>query len=98
MVHIRPVDELSQRFPAEMPCRIRITLTNGQVLTKEKRDYEGFQTRPMQWETVVRKFEQLSQDYTSESLQAEVEEAIFHLESVRVHELAALLEKVKKPV
>lgn len=97
-VHIHPVEVLSQRFPAEMPCHIRITLKNGQVLTKEKRDYEGFHTRPMQWETVVRKFEQLSQDYTSGSLQSEVEEAVFHLESVRAREFAALLEKVRIPV
>ena len=47
----------------------------------------------MQWETVVRKFEQLSQDYTSGSLQSEVEEAVFHLENVRAREFAALLKK-----
>lgn len=95
-VHVRPVDQLSRRFPAEMPCLIRITLNNGRVLTGEKRDYEGFQTRPIQWETVVGKFEQLSQEHTSKLLQSEIEEAIHHLERIKVHELTALLGKIKK--
>ena len=34
--------------------------SDGRVLVKEKRDYEGFHTRPMRWETVVQKFERLS--------------------------------------
>ncbi len=40
-----------------MPCRISVSLRDGRVLTIEKRDYEGFVTRPMSWETVVEKFE-----------------------------------------
>ncbi len=43
------------------------------MLTKEKRDYEGFRTRPMQWETVVKKFEQLTQPYIPSSLQTQIE-------------------------
>jgi 2-methylcitrate dehydratase len=96
-VEVRPVDEFSRRFPAEMPSRIRVMLNNGQVLAKEKRDYEGFQTHPMQWETVVKKFEQLSQDHLSGSLQAEIKDAVLNLEHIQVRELTRLLEKVEKP-
>jgi 2-methylcitrate dehydratase len=94
-VKVHPADELSRRFPAEMPTRIRIIMENGLVLTKEKVDYEGFQTHPMQWETIVKKFEQLSQARLTRTLTTEIEDAVLHLETVRVRDLTMLLEKVK---
>ncbi len=94
-VTVRPSEEFSRRFPAEMPCRIRITLKNGQVLTGEKRDYEGFLTRPMSWEGIAGKFEQLGQGRIPSSLMHEIEQAVEHLENIQVSELTGLLEKVK---
>src|SRR5512136_2286993 len=41
-IRIRPVPEYSGRFPERMPCRLRVSLRDGRVLTKEKQDYEGF--------------------------------------------------------
>jgi 2-methylcitrate dehydratase len=95
-VNVRPLPEFSQRFPAEMPCRINITLNDGRVLTKEKRDYEGFRTRPMLWETAVNKFEQLTQPYIPAALQNQIEEAVHYLENLRICDLVTLLERVKK--
>jgi 2-methylcitrate dehydratase len=94
-VNVRPLDSFSRRFPAEMPSRIQITLNNGQVLTKEKRDYEGFLTRPMGWNTVTKKFEQLSQARVSHQLQGEIEAAVANLENIQVSELMSLLGKIK---
>jgi 2-methylcitrate dehydratase len=94
-VLVRPLDEFSRRFPAEMPSRIRITLNDGQVLTKEKRDYEGFLTRPMGWSTVTKKFEQLAQAHISPQLQQEIVEAVANLENIKVSELTSLLGKIK---
>lgn len=94
-ITVRPLDEFSQRFPAEMPSRITVRFNNGLVLTKEKSDYEGFQTRPMEWDTVVKKFEQLSQAHLAGTLQVEIENAVRDLENVPVRDLTALLEKVK---
>jgi len=94
-VTIRPLAEYSQRFPAEMPCRITITLQNGEVLTRDKRDYEGFITRPMQWETAVKKFEQLTQPYISKPCQNEIQNAVKDLDSIRIRDLAAVLGSVK---
>jgi 2-methylcitrate dehydratase len=94
-VSVRPIDEFSHRFPAEMPARIQVRFNNGLVLTKEKMDYEGFLTHPMQWETVVKKFEQLSHAHLTGSLQYEIEQAVLHLESMPVRALTALLEKIK---
>jgi len=93
-VIVRPSGEFSQRFPAEMPCRITISLNNGQVYSKEKRDYEGFRTRPMQWDTAVRKFEQLSRTYLSSLHQKDIEEAVIHLEDLQISDFIRLLEAV----
>ncbi len=94
-ITVRPLDEFSRRFPAEMPSRIRIILNDGRVFTKEKKDYEGFLTRPMQWETIVQKFEQLSRDRVPASLQRKIETAVDRLEDIPASKLAGLLEKVK---
>ena len=94
-VKIHPLAEFSQRFPAEMPCRITITLDDGRVFTKGKHDYEGFRTRPMQWETAVKKFEQLTQAFVSPSRQNEIEDSVLHLEDIRIRDLTQLLELEK---
>jgi 2-methylcitrate dehydratase len=93
-VIVRPLDGFSRRFPAEMPSRIQITLNDGRVLTKEKRDYEGFLTRSMGWNTVTKKFEQLSQTRISRQLQREIEDAVANLENIQVSELMSLLGKI----
>ncbi|MGE5123508.1 MAG: MmgE/PrpD family protein [Acidobacteriaceae bacterium] len=93
-VTVRPVDEFSQRFPAEMPCRITIKLANDRALEKEKDDYEGFRTRPMQWGTAVEKFRQLTQSRISTMRQVEVENAVQNLENIEISDLLELLEGV----
>lgn len=96
-IRSRPVDEYSERFPDEMPCKIEVTLRDGRKHTIEKRDYEGFHTRPMRWETVVAKLNMLASRYASESLRGEIVDAVANLESVQVADLMALLEKVNVP-
>jgi 2-methylcitrate dehydratase len=95
-VVIRPRDDFSRRFPGEMPCSITITLDNGQTFTKEKRDYEGFLTRPMRWDTVVTKFEGLSQAHLSSQHQNEIEAAVKNLDEIHVSDLMGLLGKIDK--
>jgi 2-methylcitrate dehydratase len=93
-VFVCPIDEFSRRFPAEMPSRIRITLKDGRVLTKEKRDYEGFLTRPTRWQTITEKFERLTAWRVPLRLQREIEEAVSNIEGIRVNELTNLLGKI----
>ncbi len=95
-IHIRPDDQLSARFPQEMPARLRVQLRDGRVLEKEKKDYEGFHTRPMSWERVVQKLEHLASPYTDPSLRKEIVACVEQLENVKVRELTRLLEQVKK--
>ena len=93
-ISVRPLAGFSQRFPGEMPCRLTVTLSDGRVLVKEKRDYEGFRTRPMRWETVVQKFERLSAGHALASLQRDIVDAVTHLETIQVADLMRLLAKV----
>jgi 2-methylcitrate dehydratase len=95
-VMVRPEEDLSRRFPEEMPCRIRISLKDGQTLEVEKRDYEGFFTRPMSWERVLEKFESLTAPYADQRLRDGIARSIRHLEVVEVRDLAGLLGQVGK--
>ena len=94
-VRVQSSQDYSQRFPDEMPCRIILTLRQGQRLVKERKDYEGFHTRPMRWETVVEKFERLSTPYADHSQRQQIIEAIANLEAIQVADLARLLGNVK---
>ncbi len=95
-VFIRPDEQMSQRFPDEMPCRITITLKDGRSESIEKRDYEGFYTRPLSWEKAVAKFEQLAAPYTDKNLRTAIADAVAHLESIEVRQLTELLAKAKR--
>lgn len=94
-VAVRPADDFSQRFPGEIPCRIILTLRGGRVAVREKRDYEGFRTRPLSWENAVKKFERLSGPYADRELRREIEEAAANLEAIQVADLTRLLAKVQ---
>ena len=90
-VIIQPDEALSKRFPAEMPCRIQITLKDGRTLEIEKQDYEGFYTRPMSWEKAVDKFERLAAPYTNVEQRMSIIDAVPHLETREVEQLTRLL-------
>lgn len=92
-VIVQPDPEFSKRFPAEMPCRITVTLRDGRQLVKEKRDYEGFITRPMPWPAVRGKFEWLGQT-TEPRLRSEIIAAVQALDGIPVADLVALLARV----
>ncbi|MGE5264226.1 MAG: MmgE/PrpD family protein, partial [Acidobacteriota bacterium] len=93
-VVVRPNAEYSARFPDEMPCRLSVSLRDGRTFIKEKRDYEGFFTHPMRWETVVAKFERLAEPYADLTLRRQIVDAVAHLETVDTANLMLLLSKV----
>lgn len=93
-VTIRPGEALSARFPAEMPCRIRIKLTDGRELHIEKQDYEGFYTRPLSWEKAVAKFERLAAPFTTAGQRAALIDTIAHLEERDVMQLTEILRMI----
>ena len=90
-VTIQPDEAFTKRFPAEMPCRIHITLKDGRTLAIDKQDYEGFSTRPMTWEKAAAKFERLSVPFTSTAQRAAIIEIVDHLEKNEVAQLTEVL-------
>ncbi|MGH2655535.1 MAG: MmgE/PrpD family protein [Actinomycetota bacterium] len=90
-VTVRPDDRLSERFPDQHACRLAVRLRDGRTLEADKTDYEGFHTRPMRWETVVAKFDRLSEPYAEAGLRREIVETVRELESARVSDLTSLL-------
>jgi 2-methylcitrate dehydratase len=90
-VTVQPDEELSRRFPAQLPCRIQIKLNSGQILTAEKRDYEGFYARPLSWEQAVAKFTRLAAASTDAGRRAAIVETVAALETAEIQQLTALL-------
>lgn len=81
----------SRRFPAEMPCRVRITRRDGSVLTAEQPDYPGFTTRGRTWEAARDKLEQLAAHRTSAALRDRIAATVHRLEEVPAAALTSLL-------
>jgi len=96
-VAVRPDDGFSRRFPAEMPCRVRVSLRGGPVLTAELTDYPGFLTRGRTWEAAREKLERLGAPYTTPSLRDRIAATVAELERFRVPELTSLLAAVRLP-
>jgi len=81
----------SERFPNEMPCRVKITLKDGRVLEQETNDYEGFFTRPMSWEMAIQKFNEIATPHASAAQRTAIADAVASLEQVSVRELMQCL-------
>src|SRR3989442_1202522 len=93
-VTVRPDEAMSKRFPAEMPCHIQVILKNGQTFSIDKRDYEGFHTRPLPWAKAVVKVEQLASPYTDGELRQAIIATVAQMESIEIHRLTELLARV----
>ena len=89
-VDVRPARDLTERFPAEHACRLRLRLAGGVTLTAEKSDYHGFLTRPMGWEHVLRKFQRLAARIEPE-LAAELAATLWMLDELDARDLTTIL-------
>ncbi|HKO29256.1 MAG TPA: MmgE/PrpD family protein [Solirubrobacteraceae bacterium] len=89
-VEVRPDRELTSRFGAEHPVRLRVHLRDGSVLTREQSDWEGFHTRPMGWQPLIAKFDRLAR-HVNADLRARIVDAIREVDQLQVSELAVLL-------
>src|SRR6056297_4123861 len=94
-VKVSPSREFSDRFPDEMPVKITVHLKNGNTHQVTKKDYEGFHTRPMSWETIIEKFEGLSKPYTSTELREKIVKMVRNFEKHKVSDLMKLLVNVE---
>ena len=94
-IRVQPSQVLSQRFPAEMPCRRTVRLNNGATFVAEKDDFHGFVSRPTSWQTAVEKFEQVSRLSASATLQRDIVDAVAHLDQIQTVDLTRLLATVQ---
>jgi len=92
-IRVRPAPDLSERFPSELPCRIRVLLHDGRVFSIAKSDYQGFLTRQPDWNSAIAKFRFLSEAHTTRSLRDEIIDAVENLEHLRIRDLAKLLQQ-----
>lgn len=90
-VQIRPNAQYTKRFPQECPVRIEVIYTDGSRYSLENRDYEGYFTRPMQWDDVVGKFSNLASPRLSATRRDQIVDLVKTLETRRIVELTALL-------
>lgn len=95
-VTVTPNDEFSNRFPDEMPVKITVHLTNGNTHQVTKKDYEGFHTRPMSWETVAEKFNRLAEPYASAETREQIVETVKDFEKKKISNLMELLTQVHR--
>lgn len=84
----------SERFPKEMAIDIEILFKDGRSLKVEKKDYEGFHSRPASWDFIVSKFNNLTSAFIDDSLQNEIFQVVHDLENHKIKDLMKLLEKV----
>lgn len=89
--------EYSDRFPDEMANDVTICLKDGRKLYIEKKDYEGFHTRPASWEMVIGKFHRLSAPFVSEKIREEIIRIVQDLENHKVRDLVRVLNQTETP-
>ena len=95
-VRVQEIPEYSDRFPDHMVCDVRIH-ADGAVYETHKEDYEGFHTRPMNWDTVSEKFIRLAEPHTDGALREDITDAVKDLETLPTGELFDLLARVEMP-
>ncbi len=95
-VKVTPNPEFSDRFPDEMPVKITVHLKNGNTHQVTKKDYEGFHTRPMSWETIIEKFNRLSDPYASAEIREQITETVKNFEKKKISDLMELLTHVHR--
>jgi 2-methylcitrate dehydratase len=96
-VRVTPAADLSERFPRELPCRLTVHLAGGRRLCAEKRDYEGFTTRPPNWESARKKFDRLSEPHATPTLRNRIAAMVESMEKAPVRGLMSLLRQAEAP-
>jgi 2-methylcitrate dehydratase len=90
-VSVRPDQEFTEQYPAEMPAKIKVRLQDGRVIEHEVQNFPGLASRPFTWEDSVEKFDRLVAGRVDEGLCREIKDAVRSLESIQVRDLMQLL-------
>jgi 2-methylcitrate dehydratase len=91
-VRVRSDPVLSQRFPSELPCHVHVDRQDGSRISKWKRDYLGYPSRPMLYEDVLEKFRALTEGFVATERRRDIEVCVADLEHRNAEQLCELLE------
>jgi len=94
-VEVRPDEELTARFPAELSARVTVWTKDGRVLVREHLGYEAGLDQPMSWERTVEKFHWLSEPFADSALREKIIKAVRELDSHPLSNLIELLFQVQ---
>lgn len=93
-VNVYPAKTYTDQFPQFMSCKIAVETKDGQRFQLEKRDYQGFRTRPATWPLLLNKYMSLTK-HVDDALRTKIADVIFHLDEVQVSELTDLLGQIR---
>jgi 2-methylcitrate dehydratase len=94
-VEIRPDEQFTARYPAELNARITIYTKDRRTLVKEQLGWEGGLTNPMSWDRTADKFHWLSESFADENLRSRLIEAVQQLDARPISHLMDLLAQVR---
>jgi 2-methylcitrate dehydratase len=93
-IDVKPREEFSRLFPQALPCRVTLRLRDGRTVSAEKSDYQGFTTKPADWEMVIAKFHALSKARVPISRRERVIDATRNLERLEIRDFTGRLGSV----
>lgn len=97
-VHVTLDPDLSERFPHELPCRLRIRQSDGVVLETETSGYHGFFSDPFGWDDACEKFDRLAGALIDHTLRDEIFQRVSDVDELdHVRSLTSLLARVPRP-
>jgi 2-methylcitrate dehydratase len=88
---VRSKKGYTDRFPDELCTTIKVTLKDGSVFSIDKTDYEGFNTRPMSWDAVIAKFNDLATPFASERARKAIIDAVRNIEQMRIRDFTSIM-------
>jgi len=74
------LDPYTRAYPDKMMAHVTIEFSNNEKIDLEVHDYPGFNTLPLSWDDVVRKFKRLASATTSEAQQDRIIDIIKNIE------------------
>ncbi|HET7848915.1 MAG TPA: MmgE/PrpD family protein, partial [Pseudolabrys sp.] len=96
-VAVVPDREFSALFPRRLPAEVEVEAKNGTISRARLDDYQGFHTRPFDWPAARRKFNRLTDPFTTTAERDALADVIVTLDERPVTALTSLLGRVRAP-
>jgi 2-methylcitrate dehydratase len=84
------LDPYTKVYPEKFKCSVTLSLRNGKKYSREQEGFHGFNTQPLSWNDVEKKFRLLA-EHISPDQQQQIIEKVANLEHITVRELIAAL-------